>query len=375
MTEMDIKEKAEKPKYGKQVLNFLITETNRRILSQYLKDRARTKMIRQVSREDETHLEEILNICLKHVIPLKLPIALISQVPCSGGSLLSQLLDGHPQLHAYPGALICDHTRSEEWPQIDLSCTPQEWLNDLSGHFDLKTLHQGFKADETDIRGYPHIYLPILQERIFLKYLSSLATIEQRDVFDAWMKACFGAWLNYQNHGQDKKFITAFAPGLTVQVESVKSFFEIYPGGRLIALIREPAQWYAAVSRREPQLYGSIEGALERWREYTVALVETRKKMADRICLIEYQDLMNSTEGVMRHLADFLRISYEKSLLVPTFNGNFIENGTSQISNSPEGNHRRSDEIGAMDKNQKDLIEDITAADYQTALQLVVSLD
>ena len=59
MANRHIEKKVEKTKPGKKILNFLITETNRRKLSQYLKDRARIKMIRQVSRDGESHLEDI----------------------------------------------------------------------------------------------------------------------------------------------------------------------------------------------------------------------------------------------------------------------------------------------------------------------------
>jgi hypothetical protein len=148
MANRHIEKKVEKTKPGKKILNFLLTETNRKKLSQYLKDRARTKMIRQVSRDGKSHLEDILRICLKHITPLTTPLALISQVPYSGGSLLSRLFDGHSQIHAYPGALMPGNTEKNYWPQIDLAHRPENWLKIISNHFDLKTFREGFKPDQ-----------------------------------------------------------------------------------------------------------------------------------------------------------------------------------------------------------------------------------
>ena len=332
-------------------------------------------MIRQLGRDDDYHLDDILHICLKHIKPVTMPLALITQLPYSGGSLLSRLFDGHCHLHAYPGVLIPGHIARESWPSIDLSRPPEEWLKTISNHFDLKTFRAGFKPDEKGGQSIPHIFLPVIQERIFLKYLASLATINTRDVFDAWMTGCFGAWLNYQNHGHDKKFITALTPALTTQSANVDSLFDIYPEGRLIALIREPAQWYAAASKRELQLYGSIDTALNRWRDYTRGLLETRNKFADRIFLIKFEDLINRTDRVMQHLAAFLEISFEESLLVPTFNGYPIQTGSDRGSAHLDRNHQQLNESVGLDKNQLDTIEQMTAADYQSALQQTAAVD
>ena len=362
-----------KKKLGKRIISRLITEEKRRKLEQYLEDRAKTKMIRQVGRKGESHLEDILHICLKHITPLTIPLALISQVPYSGGSLLNRLFDGHSQIHAYPGALIPGNTAKNYWPQIDLAHRPEDWLKIISNHFDLKTFREGFKPDEKGGHRIPHIFLPVLQERIFLKYLASLATIKTRDVFDAWMTACFGAWLNYQNHRHDKKFVTALAPGLAMQSENLENFFEIYPEGRFIELVREPAQWFVAVSGHEPKTYGDTEWAIERWKENVRAVMESREKFDDRICFIKFESLIDRTESVMRHLAKFLGISYEDILLEPTFNGIPIQPANSQKTDNSDGKLQSFTESKTLDKDQRVLIEKMTVAEYQSALQHVVA--
>lgn len=379
MTDRQLKIMTEKPKLGEKALNFLITGKNRRKLRRRLKDRARTKdsartkMIRQVSRPGESHLKDILHICLKHITPLTTPLALIAQAPYSGGSLLNRLFDGHSKIYAYPSTLVPVNTAKNFWPKIDLAHKSEDWLKIISNHFDLKTFRAGFKPDEKGGQRIPHMFLPVLQERIFLKYLASLATINMRDVFDAWMTACFGAWLNYQNHGYDKKFVTALAPGLVRQSENVENFFEIYPAGRVIALVRDPAQWFITVSGHEPKTYANAEWALSRWKESVRAIVETRKKFGDRVCFIKFESLIDRTESVMRHLAEFLGISYEDILLEPTFNGIPIQPANGQDTDNSDAKLQSFTESRTLEEDQRVLIEKLTAADYQSALQHVVT--
>ena len=51
------------------------------------------------------HLESFCRSYFEHVEPVTSPLALISEIQRSGGSLLSQLFDGHPQVHAHPHEL------------------------------------------------------------------------------------------------------------------------------------------------------------------------------------------------------------------------------------------------------------------------------
>jgi hypothetical protein len=217
------------------------------------------------------------------------------------------------------------------------------------------------------------MYLPILQRQIFIKYLESVESLNTRHIFDAHMTACFGAWLNYQNQGPDKRFVTAYAPGLTMQNEAINNFFEIYPDGRLISIIRDPVHWFVSASRLEPQIYGDVESALSHWKKSVRATMETRKRFGDRVCFIKFESLIDRTEFVMRHLAEFLGISYEDILLEPTFNGIPIQPANSQKTDNSDGKLQSFTESKKLDKDQRVLIEKMTVAEYQSALQHVVA--
>jgi hypothetical protein len=368
-----IKKMDTKKKLGKRIITSLITEEKRRKLERYLKDGPRRKMIRQVSDAETSHLEEILQICLQHISPVTAPLALLSQVSCSGGSLLGRLLDGHSNLHTYPHSFAVEAPDNDSWPEIDIKVKPEEWLKLFSKAITVTGIREGFKQDEEDKARFPFIYLPILEKQLFIKYLESIRPLNTRHVFNAHMTACLGAWINYQNHGPDKKFITAYAPGLSMHNQAKNNFFEIYPDGRLISIIRDPVDWFVSASRREPQIYGDVESALNLWKKCVRGTMEAREKFGDRVCLIQFESLTDHTESVMRHLAIFLGISYEEILLKQTFNGIPIQSSDSINTDHSLGKRYGFTESGTLDKDQRVLIEEMTVAEYQSALQHVVA--
>src|SRR5262245_51494389 len=61
----------------------------------------------------------------RHAIPVTQPLVLISQIKRSGGTLLSQLFDGHPSCYAHPHELQIGKSKYQ-WPKLDLSAHPRE---------------------------------------------------------------------------------------------------------------------------------------------------------------------------------------------------------------------------------------------------------
>ena len=369
-----IKKMDTKKKLGKRIIDSLIPDEKRIKLDKYLKDRPRTRMIRQVSDAGTSHLEDILQICLQHISPVTAPLALVSQISYSGGSLLGRLLDGHSKLHAYPHAFAVDSPNKGFWPAIDIKGKPQEWLNIISKAIGAAGIQEGLKQGQENNARFPFMYLPVLQKQIFIKYLESVGPLNTRHVFNAHMTACFGAWLNYQNHGLEKKFVTAYAPGLTMQDEAINNFFEIYPDGGLISIIRDPEHWFVSAFRLEPQSYGDAESALSRWQESVRSAIQIRKKFGERVCLIKFEDLVTQTESVMRFLSEFLAIPYEDILLKPTFNGIAIQPMNGKNTGNDDARDNNFIESKKLDEDKRKLIKEMADADYQTALREVVVL-
>ena len=62
---------------------------------------------------------------------IEAPLVLVSQISRSGGSLLAQLFDSHPQLYAHPWELRIAFSEHWDWPALDPRAEPGEWFEAL----------------------------------------------------------------------------------------------------------------------------------------------------------------------------------------------------------------------------------------------------
>ena len=81
------------------------------------------------------------------LVPVREPLVLISQVQRSGGTLLSQLFDGHPEVHAHPGELHIGPGKSH-WPALDPDETPEAWFDALFERITLEFVETGLLEDD-----------------------------------------------------------------------------------------------------------------------------------------------------------------------------------------------------------------------------------
>ncbi|MEJ2363407.1 MAG: sulfotransferase [Deltaproteobacteria bacterium] len=306
------KEEDLKQGLGERVISYFI--------GKYVKIRYRIWMFRKEANESALHPEDLSRICLQHVLPVTSPLVLISQIQGSGGSFLNQLFDGHSELHTHPHELIIGYPEKDHWPKVDLNDRPENWFGLLFEDVVSKYNQHGYVTGKGDKETFPFVFIPPLQRKIFLDYMNSAQSITTRHVFDGYLTSYFGAWLNNQNYSGQKKFITAYSPRLAIIKENMELFFETYPDGRLISLIRAPQDWLPFARIHWPEKYDDVRVSLERWNECTQAMLWNKEKYGDRVCLIKFEDLLSKTEPVMRYLADFLSIEFDDILLVPTFN-------------------------------------------------------
>jgi hypothetical protein len=143
------------------------------------------------------------------------------------------------------------------------------------------------------------------------------------------MTSYFGAWLNNQNSFGPKKYITAFTARLSMEKRNMEAFFDVYPDGRLISVIRDPKNWYPSAARHRPSVYKDIREAIGLWVKSARAMLRNKERYGDRVCILTFEDLIGKTESVMRYLAEFLTIKFDDCLLMPTFNKFPIKANTS----------------------------------------------
>jgi hypothetical protein len=260
---------------------------------------------------------------LATAVPVREPLVLVSQVQRSGGTLLSQLFDAHPQLHAHPYELKIGKPK-DTWPRLDLAATAEAWWKSLY-EFDVRRLFdEGYAKYSAggDGETFPFLLPLQLQRRLFARLVEEAPPRTLREVLDRYFTSYFNAWLDNQNlYATPKRAITAFTPRLIADPAQVEAFFATYPDGHLVSLVREPASWLASASRHDPEAYADVDAALAVWRASTQSALDARDARADRVLVCTYERLVTSTEDVMRELAGRIGIDFAPTLLRPTFNG------------------------------------------------------
>ena len=329
---------------------------------------------RNILEESRLQLIQAYQIYMEHVQPVTEPLALISQIQRSGGSMLSQLFDGHPEVHAHPHELKIGYPKKYNWPEIDLNGNPERWFEMLFEDSTIEHLRFGYKKMAKYEDTFQFTYAPSLQRKIFLKYLNTAETINLRVVFDAYMTSYFGAWINNQNRLGSKKFVTAFTPRLAMAETNMRSFFDIYPEGRVVSVIRDPKNWFPSATRHQTDKYGEINHALDQWLDSARSMIKNKRQYGDRICIIRFEDLVKRTEPVMHLLAGFLDITFNNILLTPTFNKVPIKPNTSFKLEKPGIMTSAVERYKTLSSEQLDIIKKKTADVYDQALGLVVSI-
>src|SRR5262249_16213380 len=134
--------------------------------------------------------ELICNARIEHVVEVREPLVLVSQIHRSGGTLLSQLFDGHPEVHAHPHELTIGHPKSQIWPQTDLAA-PDTWYEILYEKYAQKHFRQGYgkpaeRSEDSSPDVFPFVFLPSLQKRIFDACVAGRTITSRRDVLDCY---------------------------------------------------------------------------------------------------------------------------------------------------------------------------------------------
>jgi Sulfotransferase family len=336
--------------------------------------------------------EAITEMRLEHVVPVREPLVLISQIQRSGGTLLSQLFDGHPQLHSHPHEICIGKPAKWDWPPLDLS-RPESWFETLHEPLLAEWVKTGYVKDLTDLRKedgpdvFPFVFSLKLQRAIFERFAEGAE--RERDVLDAYFTSYFNAWLDNhnlytgaasvagkagdarpENRGASgapgsKQAVVGFTPRLAMELERVERLFAAYPDGLLVSVVRDPRGWYAS-ARGHRGYYEDLEQSIGLWSASTEAAIEAAARFGERVALLTYEELLEDPEAAMKALAARIGVAPTPELLVPSFNGRPIRANSSEavdrtgILRERGSAFRRllsADEIGAIERQAGDLYE------------------
>lgn len=303
-----------------------------------------------------------------------LPLLLISQIQRSGGTLVSQLFDGHPELFSHPHEIQIGQPEKWHWPEIDLSASPRQWLETLLEPRLAKfSLHGYRKADGNKAsKGVQPFDLDVerLGERFF-GLVADTPPRQPRDVVAAYFTAYFESWPSYPVSGKERWFC-GFVPRMMSMHASVAGFRDSYPDGLFVTSIRSPLEWYASAQRHSRE-YSSVAHAIELWKTSILSAIELQHRDPAGVHLMTYHDLVTEPEVEMRRLAARIGIAFDPCLLTPTYLGQPIRPNSS-FNIAEAGVHTRSlDNARLLSYNDASFINFEAMPLYRHACHLVAA--
>ena len=323
-------------------------------------------------RDEAAELAQLQATRLAHVVPVREPLVLISQIQRSGGTLLSQLLDGHPEVHAHPGELCIGKPKKWDWPPLDLG-RPETWFDVLfEPQIDLY-LRGGFLKErpllgqlEPDV--FPFVFSPRVQRAVFEQCVANWRPETERGVLDCYFTSYFNAWLDDQNlYAAPKKAVTAFTPRFAMEVQRLERYLAAYSDGTFVCIVRDPRAWYASASKHRPH-YEDVEESIGLWRQSAETALDAGERHAGRVLVLTYEQLVEETETTMRRVAERIGLSWSAGLLTPTFNGRpTLANSTEPVGRRGVLPERATAFRGSLDQATIEAIERAAGDVYERA--------
>jgi hypothetical protein len=150
-------------------------------------------------------------------------------------------------------------------------------------------------------------------------------------VLNAYFTSYFNAWINMQGDIEGTKFVTGFTPRLTPRSENFDRFWEAYPDGYLISVVRSPLTWFPSFVRQKAgnSLFDNKAEIAAYWNKSVEGTLREKERKPERVLVISFDDLITNTEATMRLVSQRIGFSYQDTLTNPTFNGKPIEANTS----------------------------------------------
>lgn len=269
------------------------------------------------------------------------PLILISQIQRSGGSMILQLLDNHPEVFAYPYELILGRRLKSDWPDLDLSAGAEQWMRQLLEPWFPLMAMRGFAKPGHNRLAMARLPFSIDVPGLIREFLTLArrSPRDQRALLDRYFSAFMRSWKDFEPSGRER-WVAAFAPRLVMHPLGMRRYWRDYPDGHLVCCVRHPRSWLIS-ARRHNNSYANHETALALWQMSVEAILDQHARNPRATSVVLYEELVSEPEAEMRRLAADLGIVFRRSLLVPTFNGRPLP-ANSSFDVSGTGIHRES---------------------------------
>lgn len=255
-------------------------------------------------------------------------LIIISQIQRSGGTLLSQLFDNHPEVHSYPSELKLTNPKFDWTRKMNFTTYFNDPLLVSSAKYNnYKKDGSGAKKKTSNINQFKFDFL--MQKKIF-ENQKSANNIKKN--LSAYFTSFFHSFKNYKNHNGVKKYVVSFIPRFILKKENLNIFFKCFKKGKIICIIRSPSHWLASCINHSEEYRKNPLNTLMLWKMNALMTIRAKEKYKENIIIVDFNDLINNTKSTMKKICKTININYSDTLIKPSFNGMNIRSNSSFVS-------------------------------------------
>ena len=285
-------------------------------------------------------------------------LIMISAMYENGGNTTHRMLDGHPELFAYPfesqvgTSLVNDYLSSYvpfkyRWPEFPLNGSVDndyELIFDEEAKVFMRTPERSkFKAADMQIN-------EVDRKTKFVNCMEGKPRT-RANLVEAFYRSTFDAWTNYARTGKE----TAYLGYNPVQCLDTEKILHDFPAGRghVLHVVRNPYSGYADTKKRPFPL--SLERYTWTWTYCQLLALTYAEKYPKTFHILRFEDMVADKKGAMTKLCARLGIGYSDTCLYPSWNGQKMDQvypwGTVRTP-TPEANVATMNELTADEKSR-----------------------
>jgi len=251
---------------------------------------------------------------------------MISAMYENGGNTTHRMLDGHPEMLAYPfesqvgTSVVNDYLTSYvpfryRWPEFPMN---GDVGNDYELFFDeemkaflrvperSKFKNADLRIDETE------------RKKLFIEAMQGRPRT-RANLVHAFFKCTFDSWKNCNRTGLEKAYL-GYNP---VQVLDTEKILHDFPNGHVIHVVRNPYSGYSDTKKRPYPI--SLERYTWTWSYCQHLALTYAERYPQNFHIVRFEDIVGNTEATMRGLCANLGLSYSTTCLYPSWNGQKLE--------------------------------------------------
>jgi Sulfotransferase family len=276
-------------------------------------------------------------------------LLMISAMYENGGNTTQRLLDGHPELIAYPfesqlgTRLVQDHLSSlypakYRWPEFALEGTAggdYEAIIDEECKVRIKT-PQSSKFRDTKME------LDNGERKAAFVSLMKGRPRSRQSLTEAFLRASAAAWRDRARSDREQVYV-GYSPIVGVDADRILAD---HAGAHVLNVVRNPWSAYADTKKRAVPL--SLAHYLLGWTVHLQHALTFADKFRGRVHTLRYEDLVVDPRGALRDVLGRIGVGDSPTLSKPSWNGQPLREvypwGTIRIP-TPEANQKTAAEL------------------------------